>query len=223
MLGQPTAASNYDPAIPSTFNQGADLALFAEIGGHTLVYLKQGTTQFCYVGHKINGSMGDGTSVDQDIVAFDCSNTPSLYICGSVPVIASPITSLISANPTTINADGSSTSTITIQLKDASGNNLTTTGGTVTVATSAGTLGTVVDNNNGTYTVILTSSNTATTASITYVLNGTNGTNTASVTFVSGGTSAPTGSTSQTFCIDASPTLASIVANGTLPHPVVQH
>ncbi|MEY2894520.1 MAG: hypothetical protein RIS42_239, partial [Bacteroidota bacterium] len=215
MLGQTNAAQNYDPAIPSTFNQGSDLALFAEIGGHTLVYLKQGSTQFCYVGHKINGSMGDGTSVDQDIVAFDCNNTPSLYICGSVPVVASPITSLISANPTSINADGSSTSTITIQLKDSAGNNLTTTGGTVTVATSAGTLGTVVDNNNGTYTVTLTSSNTATTANITYVLNGTNGTNTASVAFVSGGTSAPTGAASQSFCTDASPTLASIVANGT--------
>ena len=215
MIGQPTSNTIYDPSIPTSFNQGTDLAIFAEIGGHTLVYLKQGTTQFCYVGHKVKGSMGDGSAVDADITSFDCSNTPSLYICGSIPVVASPITSLISANPTSINADGSSTSTITIQLKDASGNNLTTTGGTVTVATSAGTLGTVVDNNNGTYTVILTSSNTATTANITYVLNGTNGTNTTSVAFVSGGTSAPTGAASQTFCIDASPTLASIVANGT--------
>ena len=215
MLGQTNAAQNYDPSIPATFNQGTDRALFAEIGGHTLVYLKQGSTQFCYVGHKINGSMGDGTSVDQDIVAFDCSNTPSLYICGSVPVVASPITSLISANQTTINADGTATSTITIQLKDALGNNLTTTGGTVTVATSAGTLGTVVDNNNGTYTVILTSSNVVTTANITYVLNGTTGTNTASVAFVSGGTSAPTGASNQSFCVSNNPTLADLAVTGT--------
>jgi gliding motility-associated-like protein len=215
MLGQPNATLNYDPAIPSTFNQGSDLALFAEIGGHTLVYLKQGSTQFCYVGHKINGSMGDGTSAASDVVAFDCNNTPSLYICGSVPVVASPITSLISANPTSINADGTSTSTITIQLKDALGNNLTSTGGTITVATSAGTLGTVVDNNNGTYTVILTSSNTATTANITYVLNGTTGTNTASVAFVSGATSPPTGSSAQSFCTTGAPTLATIAVTGT--------
>jgi large repetitive protein len=215
MLGQPNAATNYDPAIPSTFNQGADKALFAEIGGHTLVYLKQGSTQFCYVGHKINGSMGDGTSATADVVAFDCSNTPSLYICGSVPVIASPITSLISASLTTINADGTSTSTLTIQLKDALGNNLTTTGGTVSVATSAGTLGTVVDNNDGTYTVILTSSNTATTANITYLLNGTTGTNTASVAFVSGATSPPTGSANQSFCVTNAPTLATISVTGT--------
>ena len=215
MLGQTNASLNYDPSIPATFNQGSDLALFAEIGGHTLVYLKQGSTQFCYVGHKINGSMGDGTSATADVVAFDCSNTPSLYICGSVPIVASPVTSLISANPTTINADGTATSTITIQLKDAQGNNLTTTGGTVTVATSAGTLGTVIDNNNGTYTVILTSSNVATTANITYVLNGTTGTNTASVTFVSGGTSAPTGTANQSFCVTNGPTLANLAVTGT--------
>ena len=215
MLGQTNAAQNYDPSIPATFNQGTDRALFAEVGGHTLVYLKQGSTQFCYVGHKINGSMGDGTSVDQDIVAFDCNNTPSLYICGSVPVVASPITSLISANPTTINADGTATSTITIQLKDALGNNLTTTGGIVSVATSAGTLGTVIDNNDGTYTVILTSSNVATTANISYVLNGTTGTNTAAVAFVSGGTSAPTGSANQSYCVTNAPTLADLVVTGT--------
>jgi gliding motility-associated-like protein len=215
MLGQTNAAQNYDPSIPATFNQGADRALFAEVGGHTLVYLKQGTTQFCYVGHKTNGSMGDGTTANVDVVAFDCSNTPSLYICGSVPVVASPITSLISANQTTINADGTATSTITIQLKDALGNNLTTTGGTVTVATSAGTLGTVVDNNNGTYSVILTSSNVVTTANITYVLNGTTGTNTAAVAFVSGGTSAPTGASNQSFCVANNPTLADLAVTGT--------
>jgi len=215
MLGQTNAAQNYDPSIPATFNQGADRALFAEVGGHTLVYLKQGTTQFCYVGHKTNGSMGDGTTANVDVVAFDCSNTPSLYICGSVPVVASPITSLISANQTTINADGTATSTITIQLKDALGNNLTTTGGTVTVATSAGTLGTVVDNNNGTYTVILTSSNVVTTANITYVLNGTTGTNTTAVAFVSGGTSAPTGASNQSVCVANNPTLADLAVTGT--------
>jgi gliding motility-associated-like protein len=215
MLGQTTSNINYDPAIPTSFNQVTDKALFAEIGGHTLVYLKQGSTQFCYVGHKVDGSMGDGSAADQNIISFDCSNTPSLYICGSVPIIASPVTSLISANPTTINADGTATSTITIQLKDAQGNNLTTTGGTVSVATSAGTFGTVIDNNNGTYTVILTSSNVATTANITYELNGTTGSNTAAVTFVSGGTSAPTGSANQTFCITNAPTLADLVVTGT--------
>jgi gliding motility-associated-like protein len=215
MLGQTNAAINYDPAIPSTFNQGTDLALFAEVGGHTLVYLKQGSSQFCYVGHKINGSMGDGTSTAADVVAFDCNNTPSLYICGSVPIVASPITSLISASLTTINADGTATSTLTIQLKDALGNNLTTTGGTVSLSTSAGTLGTVVDNNNGTYTTILTSSNVVTTANITYLLNGTNGTNTAAVAFVSGATSPPTGNANQTYCVSNAPTLADLVVTGT--------
>ena len=46
MIGRPTSNTIYDPGIPSSFNQGTDLAIFAEVGGHTLVYLKQGTTQF---------------------------------------------------------------------------------------------------------------------------------------------------------------------------------
>ncbi|WP_291401955.1 invasin domain 3-containing protein, partial [Daejeonella sp.] len=183
MLGRQTEGADYDPGLPGGFVSGTDKAIFAELGGHTLVYIKEGSSQFCYVGHKVAGSMGDGSSTDTNINTFDCSNTPNLEICGSVPVVASTANSTISANPTSITADGNSTSTITIQLKDASGNNLTTSGGVVVVTTSQGSLGQVVDNNNGTYTVLLTSSSNTGTATINFKINGNNATNSTTVAF----------------------------------------
>jgi gliding motility-associated-like protein len=184
MLGRTTADVDYDPGLPGGFTSGTDKAIFSELGGHTLVYIKEGTTKFCYVGHKTAGSMGDGTNSSTNINTFDCINTPNVEICGSVPVVASTANSTISVNPTSITANGNSTSTITIQLKDANGNNLTTSGGVVVVTTSQGSLGQVVDNNNGTYTVLLTSSSNTGTATINFKINGNNATNSTSVAFL---------------------------------------
>jgi|GEM_PF-2366101 len=201
--------TTYDPGFPINdaangmgYQSGRDKALSVEVGGHTTVYVKEGSTTFCYVGHRTNGSMGESTSSSATVVAFDCSNTPTISLCGAVPIAADPTKSTISANPTTIQANGITTSTITVQLKDSSNVNLTTTGGTVVVTTTAGTLGTVVDNNNGTYTVILTSSTSAATATLGFSINGTTATgsnSTATVTFtavVNSGTPVLTGSVS---------------------------
>jgi len=78
----------------------------------------------------------------------------------------STATSTIAASTASIVANGSSTTTITVQLKDRDDNNLTTSGGTVTLTTTAGSLGSVTDNNNGTYSVILTSPTTVGPATI---------------------------------------------------------
>jgi gliding motility-associated-like protein len=183
-LGRLTDNVTYNPGLPNGFTPGTDVALSAELGGHTLVYLKQGTTQFCYVGHKTSGSMGDGVSTSSFINTFDCSGTPSLAICGSVPVSASTTTSTIASNLNSITANGTSTAVITVQLKQANGTNLTTTGGTVIINTNKGSISNVTDNNDGTYTAILTSSTFNETANITYTLNGSNGTNATTVTFI---------------------------------------
>ena len=87
------------------------------------------------------------------------------------PAVPDPATSTITALPTSITADGVSTSTITVQLKDGFGNDITTGGDTVTIATNIGSLtGTVIDNGNGTYTETLTSS-TVGTATVTGTVN----------------------------------------------------
>lgn len=85
----------------------------------------------------------------------------------------SPETSTIAASPDSIPADGSSTSTIFVQLKTASGANLTRGGAEVALQTSHGTISAVTDNDDGTYTAVLTSAATPGMATITGTLNGT--------------------------------------------------
>ncbi|MEW7278318.1 BspA family leucine-rich repeat surface protein [Aquimarina sp. 2201CG1-2-11] len=93
--------------------------------------------------------------------------------------------SIITANPTSIEANGTSTSTITVQLKDASGVNIDTGGSTVTMATTRGSLSTVTDNNDGTYTAILTSSTQAGAAVVSFTVDSVIASQTAGVKFVS--------------------------------------
>jgi hypothetical protein len=70
-----------------------------------------------------------------------------------------------------------------VQLKDANGNNLTSGGDPVALSTDLGSLGTVTDNGNGTYTATLTAGTTAGTATVTGTLNAVAITDTATVEF----------------------------------------
>ena len=76
-----------------------------------------------------------------------------------------------------------------MQLKDANGNNLTNSDGTVSLSTTAGTLGAVTDNGNGTYSATLTSATTAGSATISGKLRSTTLTHSASVSFTAGAVS----------------------------------
>ena len=102
----------------------------------------------------------------------------------------SAMASTITASPTSITADGTTTSTITVQLKDTNGNNLTTGGATVGLSTTLGTLGSVTDNSDGTYSAILTSSTTTGEATISGTLAETGINDTAKVEMTDG--TAPT-------------------------------
>ncbi|HET9333792.1 MAG TPA: invasin domain 3-containing protein [Gemmatimonadota bacterium] len=99
------------------------------------------------------------------------------------PGLASAANSNITADPTSIPGDGASTSTITVELLDSFGNPLTTSGGTVALSTTAGSLGPVTDQSDGTYTAILTAPSNDTTATITGTVNGANIADNATVTF----------------------------------------
>ncbi|WP_176466310.1 invasin domain 3-containing protein [Aliifodinibius salipaludis] len=82
-----------------------------------------------------------------------------------------PGNSQITADPTSVQNDGSSTSTITVTLRDANNNRLNTGGNNITLSTTAGSLGSISDNNDGTYTATLTSTTTEETATITGDVN----------------------------------------------------
>jgi hypothetical protein len=65
--------------------------------------------------------------------------------------------STVTASTASIAADGADASTITVELKDSAGHDLTASGGTVALRTTNGTLSAVADNGDGTYTATLTS------------------------------------------------------------------
>ena len=103
-----------------------------------------------------------------------------------LPAGASTQTSELSAAPVSIVADGSSKTTLTVRLRDAYGNALTASAGTVSMSTSGGIIGAVSDKGNGTYTATLTSASMTGTAEVSARLNGSLIKQTAVVSFVRG-------------------------------------
>jgi len=86
---------------------------------------------------------------------------------------ASPAQSTISTSAAAIVANGTSTATITVRLKDAGGTNLATGSGTVTMTlTGPGTLSGVTNVGNGTYTATLTAPAALGSASVGAAING---------------------------------------------------
>lgn len=140
------------------------------------------------------------TSTGNDVVLGFADGSPpwithTVAVRARVGSLTDPFNSLISADPVEIIADGSSTSTITVQARDAGGTNLTTGGDEVILETDAGTLlGSIVDNGDGTYTQQLESSTTAGTATVAGTINGFDIDDTATVDFVAGDAD-PLGST----------------------------
>lgn len=104
----------------------------------------------------------------------------------TVNVTQSPdaTTSSIAASEPTILADGTTSSVLTVVLRDAAGNPLRVGGDTVTVASSAGSVGPTVDHGDGTYSAALTSSTAPETARVSFSVNGVASPNQTAVVFV---------------------------------------
>jgi len=89
----------------------------------------------------------------------------------------------ISAQPDAI-AIGGRTSLITVQTKDGLGNNLTNGGATVVITASAGSIGSVTDQGDGTYWAVLASPGTVGNSTVDGTTNGTDIPGDISVSFV---------------------------------------
>ena len=96
--------------------------------------------------------------------------------------VASAANSVISSPTASVPADGTTTTTVTVQIKDLGGSNFRSGGGSVVLSTTLGTLGAVIDNGDGTYTATILSS-TAGTATVTAMFNGSPIPGSAAVTF----------------------------------------
>lgn len=84
MLGGNATSYNL-PRIPPNYNVNLAKIGYFHMGGHTTVAFLRGTNRFCYIGHLIRGSMGDGSATDGERQEFDCINTPDDYLCDPQP------------------------------------------------------------------------------------------------------------------------------------------
>jgi hypothetical protein len=88
MIGQSSGTSFYDPIFMpgnSTAADGLSLTdevIAVETGGHTTINVKKCSQNFGYVGHRTNGSMGDGTATNSNPTSFTYS-TAILIVCGT--------------------------------------------------------------------------------------------------------------------------------------------
>lgn len=63
--------------------KNSDTILFFEVGGHTTAFIKIGTPKYGYVGHKVNGSLGNDSISSSTITLVDFGATPVINVCGT--------------------------------------------------------------------------------------------------------------------------------------------
>ncbi|MBP4138553.1 Ig-like domain-containing protein [Flavobacterium geliluteum] len=85
LLGTPSDPSN--PTMPTGVSL-TDKILAVETGGHTTMIVKSCDANFGYVGHRIRGSMGNGSNTTSTEASYNFA-TAAVQICGveSIPVI----------------------------------------------------------------------------------------------------------------------------------------
>ncbi len=91
-----TAGNNASYMVGQDFNSGVnhldipngvlatDVITYAEVGGHTCALIKLGSIRYGYVGHRVNGSMGDGTGVSSVQQSYDFITPPIVAVCGTL-------------------------------------------------------------------------------------------------------------------------------------------
>ncbi len=95
MLGRGTSSS-VNPGIPGGLSYPTDKVLSVETGGHTSMITLKCEPNYGYVGHQINGSVGNGIASEAYVNTFVFNNTANIQICGATTV---PEINVIS-NPT---------------------------------------------------------------------------------------------------------------------------
>ncbi|HRO74922.1 MAG TPA: Ig-like domain-containing protein, partial [Crocinitomicaceae bacterium] len=84
MIGRGDNNNDYNPGMPGGITM-ADRVLAIETGGHTSMLIKKCESYFGYVGHRIAGSMGDGTNNTSTPFNYTFA-TSTVFICGATSV-----------------------------------------------------------------------------------------------------------------------------------------
>jgi gliding motility-associated-like protein len=135
MLGR-AAAGAANPAIPDGIT-AANKILAVETGGHTSMLVKKCEDYFGYVGHRINGSMGDGNANSTNEPSYTFA-TAVVFICGATNLDVS-ITGAPTFGAGGLYCNGSSVDLIP-----------SPTGGVLTLLSGPATLNGTIMNFNGT-------------------------------------------------------------------------
>lgn len=106
MLG--SGSTPKDPTLMIGGLDSNDRIMAVATGGHTTMVIKQCSMKYGYLGHKTNGSMGDGTAVNGYETTFNFTNTADVSLCGAP---AAPAVQNLSISTTTANLANGVTST----------------------------------------------------------------------------------------------------------------
>lgn len=83
MLGGASQTDLMDPTLMGRGLDEGDRLTAVETGGHTTMVVKQCSKKYGYIGHKTDGSMGDGSSGSSNEKTFNFSNTADINLCGA--------------------------------------------------------------------------------------------------------------------------------------------
>lgn len=61
----------------------SDTIHLCEVGGHTSMFIKKNTIRYGYLGHQINGSVGNNDNNEKEISSVDFITPPIIKICGT--------------------------------------------------------------------------------------------------------------------------------------------
>jgi hypothetical protein len=84
--GEMIGMGNNNSSNPVYMGRGLnnnDVLLAVETGGHTTMIVRECTFKYGYLGHRVDGSMGDGTDVNSNESKFNFSNTAVINLCGA--------------------------------------------------------------------------------------------------------------------------------------------
>ncbi len=115
------------------------------------------------------GTTAGATTISGTLNGDAIADTARVELRPSTP---SATTTTLDADSASLAADGQSTTRVLVTVRDANGNPVGASAGTVALAASLGSLGAVTDHGDGTYTATFTAGTIAGTATIAGTLNG---------------------------------------------------
>lgn len=122
----------------------SDVITHAEVGGHSTALIKLGSVRYGYVGHRVDGSMGDGTSLDEDQPSLDFITPPIVAVCGTIcstPTLTTNSPTICPGTDAVFTITGTPGDIVTYTLNGASSQTITIgTNGSVALTVPAATV-----------------------------------------------------------------------------------